>query len=572
MTVDLTPRLEHVLLADAPLPSPHARATHRVINMPPPLGDVDAYRTDTALTELVAREGASWADERIGAVGRLVGSRELGELAREANEHEPTLRTHDRVGHRLDRVEYHPSWHELMRLSYASGVHSFAWSETGTGRHVARGAMCYLWNQGENGIHCPTVMSYAVVPLLRAHPEVGTRWENGILANAYDPRHVPAAQKRALTMAMSMTEKQGGSDVRANETVAEPTGSAGEYLVSGHKFFCSAPMGDIVLLTARTAKGVSLFIAPRLLPDGRHNGIRIQRLKDKMGNRSNASAEIELDGTLAVRIGEDGRGIREFVRHMTHGIRLDLTVGSAGIMRKALTLAFHHTRGREAFGARIADLPQTANALADMAIESEAAMLLAMRLVSATEGQSKSEHDARLLRIGVPLSKYWVCKRTNHLVLEALESHGGMGYTEEQPIARILREAPLNSIWEGTAAIMGLDFVRSVRRDAGCLETLLAEIRRGVSADRRFTQYVATLETELSQADLDLEASARRLMGKTALALQASLLSRHAPAEVADLFVASRLADGGPGEMGMLPAAGPLLARIAQRSLAADAA
>ncbi len=391
MIPDLTPRLEHVLLADAPLPSPHSHATHRVSNMPPPLADVDAFRTDAALGELVAREGASWAEGRIGAVGRLVGSRELGELARDANEHEPVLRTHDRVGNRVDRVEYHPAWHELMRLSYASGVHSFAWTETQPGRHVARAAMCYLWNQGENGIHCPTVMSYAVIPLLRAHPQVGHTWESGLLANAYDPRHLPAASKSALTMAMSMTEKQGGSDVRANDTQAVATGTEGEYLLTGHKFFCSAPMGDIVLLTARTAAGISLFIAPRILPDGHHNGIRITRLKDKMGNRSNASSEIELDGTLAVRIGEDGRGIREFVRHMTHSIRLDLTVGSAGIMRKALTLALHHTRGRDAFGGRIADLPQTANALADMALESEAAMLLAMRCVAAKENEATSD-------------------------------------------------------------------------------------------------------------------------------------------------------------------------------------
>jgi putative acyl-CoA dehydrogenase len=269
-------------------------------------------------------------------------------------------------------------------------------------------------------------------------------------------------------------------------------------------------------------------------------------------------------------IGEDGRGIREFVKHMTHGIRLDLCVGSAGIMRRALTLAFHHTRGRDAFGSRIADLPQTANALADLALESEAAMLLAMRCVSATEKEKTSEHDARLLRIGVPLAKYWICKRTNHVVLEALESHGGMGFIEEQPIARLLREAPLNSIWEGTAAIMGLDFIRAVRKEPGSLEALMTEIRLGVSADRRFSEYVAGLEAELVRADVDLEANARRLMGKTALALQASLMSQHAPAEIADLFIASRLSPDSPGELGMLPAAAPLFTRIAQRALASS--
>jgi putative acyl-CoA dehydrogenase len=422
-----------------------------------------------------------------------------------------------------------------------------------------------MWNQGENGIGCLNVMSYSIVPLLRANPEVGRDWEPGVLSSRYDARHLPAHQKSGLTVAMSMTEKQGGSDLRRNDTRATPTGSGREYVLRGHKFFCSAPMGDVILLTARTDNGVSLFLAPRLLPDGSHNGTFIQRLKDKLGNRSNASSEIEIDGTVAYLLGEEGHGIREFIQHMTHYIRMDFAVASTGIMRRALVLAAQHVRHRDAFGQRIADLPQMRNVLADLALEWEASLLLGLRMADALDKAPHSPHDHDLLRIGVPVAKFWNCRRVNHVVLEALECHGGMGYVEEQSIARLLREAPLNSIWEGTAAMMGLDLVRALRRHPESKDALLAEIHAGTSGDHRLRALASTLAQDIERAGPDLEAHARRVMGTAAVGLQASLLNRFAPAEVADLFIASRIDRHGGVELGTLPVHGPQLARIAER-------
>ena len=464
-------------------------------------------------------------------------------------------------------MEYHPAYHELMRLAYESKVHSLAWGEDRPGAQVARAALSYLWNQGENGIGCPHVMSYSIVPLLRANPKVGLDWEPGILSRHYDPRHLPAAQKTGLTVAMSMTEKQGGSDLRANDTRAEPTGVPYEYVLTGHKFFCSAPMGDVILLTAQTKSGVSLFLVPRLLPDGSHNGVFIQRLKDKLGNRSNASSEIEIDGTLGYLLGEEGHGIREFISRMTHYIRMDFSLASVGIMRRALTLASRHVRRRSAFGHRIADQPQMRNVLADLALEWEASLLLSMRMADALDHEQQSAHDGQLLRIGVPIAKYWHCRRANHFALEALECHGGMGYVEEQPIARLLREAPLNSIWEGTPAMMGLDFIRALRRHPETRDALFAEIRAGSSGDRDLTAFADGLAKDIDDASDELEPHARRLMSKAAIGLQASLLRRHAPSEVADLFVAARLNRDGGLEFGTLPSAGPVLTRIAERAV-----
>lgn len=565
MRIEPTIRAD-VLSAATPPPSPNRRVTHQVGNMPFDLVDYDAYQSDIALRGIVARAGATWAEADLTTVGRLVGSAEITELARLANQNAPELHTHDRFGRRLDRVEYHPAYHELMRLAYRSRVHSLPWTETGQGRQVARAAISYLWNQAENGIGCPNVMSYSIPPLLRANPGAGLAWEPGILSPDYDPRHLPAARKRGLTVAMSMTEKQGGSDIRRNETTAEPTGTPGEYVLRGHKFFCSAPMGDVYLLTARTRAGISLFLAPRLLPDGHHNGIFIQRLKDKVGNRSNASSEIEIDGTLGYLLGEDGHGIREFIKHMTHYIRLDLSIASVGIMRRALTLACQHVRGRQAFGAAISDLPQMRNAIADMALEWEAALLLGMRIAGAFDTEGTRERDRHLLRVGVPVAKYWNCRRTNALVVEAVECHGGMGYVEEQPIARLLREAPLNSIWEGTPAMMGLDFIRAVRSDAGTRDALLDEIREGASGHAELRRIADDLADDVDRTGNDPEPHARRLLGKAALGLQASLMARHAPSDIADLFVASRLR-GGSTELGTLPAVGAILTRIAERAV-----
>jgi putative acyl-CoA dehydrogenase len=553
--------------APTPAPSPRAAGTHVVHNVAADPLVYDAFESDPVLAAAIERSGASWAEASIAALGKLIGSSELQELARAANQHAPRLHTHDRFGRRLDRVEFHPAYHELMRLSYASKVHSLAWIDNRPGAQVARAALSYLWNQGENGIGCPNVMSYSIVPLLRANPEVGRDWEAGILSEHYDPRHIPAHLKTGLHVAMSMTEKQGGSDLRRNETQAEPTGASNEYILKGHKFFCSVPMADVVLLTAQTKGAVSLFLAPRLLPDGSHNGIYIQRLKDKLGNRSNASSEIEIDGTLAYLLGEEGHGIREFIHHMTHYIRMDFSIASAGIMRRALTLACHHVRNRSAFGHLIADLPQMRNALADLALEWEASLLLGLRMAAALDNEQQSPHDKHLLRVGVPIAKYWNCRRVNHFVLEALECHGGMGYVEEQSIARLLREAPLNSIWEGTAAMMGLDFVRALRRHSETRDALFAEIQAGFSDDHRLKAFAAGLAEEIDRADNDLEPHARRLMGKTAMAIEASLLRQYAPTEIADLFVASRIECDGTGEFGTLPSAGAILSRIADRAV-----
>ncbi len=556
-----------VMGAPAPAPSPRSTRTHDVHNMPVDPLVYNAFETDRVLTATIKDRGAAWALPLLGDLGKLIGSRELQELARQANQHVPVLHTHDRFGRRLDRVEFHPAYHELMRLSYGSKVHSLAWTENRPMAQAARAAISYLWNQGENGICCPNVMSYSIVPLLRANQEVGREWEAGVLSEHYDPRHIPSRLKTGIHVAMSMTEKQGGSDLRHNETRAEPTGARNEYVLKGHKFFCSVPMADIILLTARTRSGVSLFLAPRLLPDGSHNGIYVQRLKDKLGNRSNASSEIEIDGTLAYLLGEEGHGIREFIRHMTHLIRMDFSIAAAGIMRRALTLACHHVRNRNAFGHRIADLPQMKNALADLALEWEASFLLGMRMAAALDNEQSSPHDKQLLRVGVPIAKYWNCKRVNHFVLEALECHGGMGFVEEQPIARLLREAPLNSIWEGTSAMMGLDFVRSLRHNPETKQALSAEIRAGLSGNSQFRRFAASVEDEIGRTDNDLEPHARRLISKAALCLQASLLYRFGSTEAADLFVASRMNGEGTAEFGTLPSDGALLAQIIERAV-----
>ena len=542
--------------------------THEVTNVPGPLGDLDLFTGDIALAQVV-RSAAPWAVDRASAVGKTVGSAEVRDLARLANEHLPSLRRYDGVGNRLDVVEHHPAYHELMERSLTSGVHSLAWKEQDRpGAHVARAALSLLWNQAENGIACPNSMSFSVVPLLRSDPGIsdvlGADIEGLALADRYDPREAFVGAKDGLRMAMTMTEKQGGSDLRANTTTATPTGHDREHVLTGHKWFCSVPTGDIYLLTAQTSAGVTLFLAPRILPDGSRNTIRIKRLKDKLGNRSNASSEIELDGALAYRIGEDGRGIATFIRHMTHWIRHDFTVGSAGIMRAALTFALHHTSNRSAFGARIADLPQMRPVLADLAIESEAAMRLVMRLAEVLDGED--EHSRALARVGVPIAKYWVCKRTEAVVAEALECHGGNGYVEEQPIARLYREAPLNGIWEGTAAMMGLDVVRALGRTHGVRDALLAELRQVAGDHPVLNEHIDDLQAMLDRHRDDLEPHARRIMGRTAVIWQAGLLLRDSTPAVAQAFVRSRLDGGGARDLGTLDDATTVLDDIVERA------
>jgi putative acyl-CoA dehydrogenase len=364
---------------------------------------------------------------------------------------------------------------------------------------------------------------------------------------------------------MSMTEKQGGSDLRANTSRATPTGNGREYRLTGHKFFCSAPMGDLVLLTAQTDAGVTLFLAPRTLPDGARNSIRIQRLKDKLGNRSNASSEIEFDDAIAYRIGEDGHGVRAFVKHMTHYIRMDFAAGAAGMMRQAFNLSLHHTSHRNAFGGPVRDKPMMRNTLADLAIEAEAAMWLGLRVAQTADDAQSCEVEKNLNRILVPIAKYWNCRRVGAVTLEALECHGGMGYVEEQPIARLYREAPLNSVWEGTSAVMGLDVMRAMKTD-GALDSLIREIAQAKGANRTFDKFLAPLEADLVAHTSDFEPQARRLMTRIAMAMQASLLIRHSTSEVADTFCVSRLGDAWAHEFGTLNVPDTVMKKIVDRA------
>lgn len=536
------------------LPRPNVArgyATHEIENMPSELPERNLYDDDRILKEAIHRHGADWADEKLSACGAVTGSARMRDLARLANENTPVLKTHNRIGQRIDFVEYHPAYHELMEAAWKSEVHSLAWTTNEKRPQVARAALSYMWNQTENGIMCPSTMSYAIVPLLRSDPATGNPWLDKILARDYDPRPLPGNEKTAITTAMSMTEKQGGSDLRANTSRAVPTGADREYLLTGHKYFCSAPMGDIVLLTAQTEAGVTLFVAPRTLPDGTRNSIRVQRLKDKVGNRSNASSEIEFDNAIAYRIGEDGHGIRAFIKNMTHYIRMDFAIAAAGMMRQAVNLAIHHTSQRKAFGRTIRDLPMMRNTLADLAIEAEAAMLLGLRVAKSVDDAQMSEAEQHLNRILVPIGKYWNCRRVSSVALEALECHGGMGYVEEQPIARLYREAPLNSIWEGTSAVMGLDVMRAMKIN-GALDALMNEIDEAKGADRHFDAFAEAVKADVVNCAEMFEPHARRLMSRIAVAVQGSLLIRQSTTEVADAFCASRLGGEWAHEYGTL--------------------
>jgi putative acyl-CoA dehydrogenase len=478
-------------------------------------------------------------------MGEFVGSERMQVLAAQANRHAPELRTHDRIGNRVDAVEYHPAYHELMALAFGAGLHSLAWTEGRPGAWVARAALNYLWNQGENGIACPVTMSFASVRVLRNDPGLAAEWEPKLLACDYDPRPVPIAQKRAVTIGMAMTERQGGSDLRANSSRAVPAGE-GEYELSGHKWFCSAPMSDAFFTLANAGAGLSCFFVPRSLPDGARNPFFIQRLKDKCGNRSNASSEIEYRGTRARLIGEEGRGIATLIE-MAHLTRFDIVVASAGMMRAALTQALHHAEHRRAFGRRLAEQPLMQNVLADLALETEAAALLAFRLARAFD---RAEDDARerlLVRVMTPVAKYWLCKRLPPLVAEAMECLGGNGYVEEAPLARLYREAPLNGIWEGSGNVICLDTLRSFEREPESLGVLLEEIGRGGERSRKTADAIPHL------LDSGKEFEARRIVETIAIALQASLMERHAPPEAAGSFRASRLEHAGGRAFGTLP-------------------
>jgi putative acyl-CoA dehydrogenase len=517
--------------------------THTVTNQPPPLENYNLYESDPALREALEREGAGWAADKVSALGKVVGEEHVIQLGHLANRHVPELRTFDRYGQRIDEVEYHPAYHELMRLVIQHEIPSIAWTARRPGGHVAHAALVYLFTQVESGVGCPTTMTYAVVPALRNQPDIAAEWEPRILSTAYDPRCIPASEKAGVTVGMAMTEKQGGSDVRANTTRARvigTPGAGGEYELGGHKWFCSAPMCDGFLTLAYTEQeALSCFFVPRWRPDGTRNPFFVQRLKDKLGNRSNASSEIEYDGTWARMVGEEGRGVRTII-DMVHHTRLDCTAAAAGLMRQALIQAMHHATHRQAFGRPLVEQPLMQNVLADLAVEVEAATVLSMRIARAFD-EAESDASARVFaRIATAVGKYWLNKRAPGFIVEAMECLGGAGYVEESIVPRLYREAPLNGIWEGSGNVICLDVLRAMYREPESIEVFLAEVGRARGGDARLDATLDALEKELADPT-DLELRARRVTETMALALEGSLLLRHAPAAVADAFSASRL-------------------------------
>lgn len=530
--------------------NPGARATHLVTNQPPALVRYNLYDRDIVLRRAVRREGAEWAEEQLSRFGACLGGEEAIRWGFEANENAPCLRTHDRFGNRRDEVEFHPAWHELLRLSISNGLHSAPWADPCSGAHAARAAMMLLAGQNEAGHTCPVSMTYASVAALRKQPELAKEWEPRILSRVYDRRFAPSTEKGGVLIGMGMTEKQGGSDVRANTTTAAPAGN-GEYRLTGHKWFCSAPMSDAFLVLAQAPGGLSCFFLPRWTPDGELNRIFIQRLKNKLGNRSNASSEVEFEGAWARRIGAEGCGVRGIIEMVNH-TRLDCVLGSAALMRQACFQAIHHTAYRSAFGKLLRDQPAMQNVLADLALESEAATILAMRLARAFDEREKNSSAREFARLATAVSKYWVTKRGPSHVAEALECLGGNGYVEESILPRLYREAPLNSIWEGSGNVNALDILRAIGKDPKSLDSVLQEAALAKGADRRFDTYLDELTTTLRQ-DLT-EAGARRIAERLALVLQASLLIRHSPPEVADAFCVSRLGGDWGRTAGTLPA------------------
>jgi len=530
-------------------------ATHEVLNQAGALQDYDAYSADKPLVEAVRAFGADWAADRLMEAGKLVGSERVQSLARQANRNLPELRTHDRFGNRVDLVEFHPAYHELMSLIYGCETHSFAWTRDRLGAHVARAALSYLWNQGENGICCPMGMTFASIAALRHDRELHGEWAPLINRPAYDARAVHAKEKAGITVGMAMTEKQGGSDLRATITTARPAsgrrGSGAPYLITGHKWFFSVPMSDLFLTLAQTEKGLSCFLATGWLPDGSRNRLKLQRLKDKCGNKSNASSEVEFYDLYAVMLGEEGRGISTIIE-MAHATRLDFAIGSAGLMRQALSQALHHTANRRAFQRGLIDLPIMRNVVADLAVESEAMTWMTLRLALALDRSESDRREALISRICTPVAKYWVCKRAPQFVVEALECHGGNGFIADHLMERLYREAPLNGIWEGTGNVICLDVLRSIEREPETLEAFREEIAAARGADARLDAFAGDLARRLADP-ASLEPVARRVVEMMAFALQASLLVRYSSPAVADAFCATRL-DGDWGRaFGTMP-------------------
>jgi putative acyl-CoA dehydrogenase len=522
--------------------------THEVLNQAPPLRDVNVFRADRGLVDAVCRFDAAWATESLSALGQLAGSEQWQHLGELANTNPPKLHTHDRFGARLDEVEFHPAWHQLMAKATEHGLHASPWRDPRPGAHVARAAGFLVWSQVEAGHLCPISMTFAAVPVIRHQPELARAWEPRLLSSQYEPELT--ADKPSALCGMAMTEKQGGSDVRANTTRAEPLGD-GAYAITGHKWFCSAPQCDAFLVLAQTSNGLGCFLMPRLCPDGAKNRFFIQRLKDKLGNRSNASSEVEFDGAYACLIGEEGRGV-PVIAEMVNSTRLDCILGTAALMRHAYVTAAHHATHRAAFGKLLIDQPLMQNVLADLAIESEAATQLALRLAAAADRADDDPREGHLKRLGTALGKYWVCKRGPAVVAEALECLGGNGYVEESGLPRMYREAPLNSIWEGAGNVQALDILRILRRTPEALDAVFDEVFEAGGGNRALETEAAKLRAAAGEL---AEGQARHLAERFALLLQASLLVRFASNEVADAFCATRLQRSGGIALGTLPEA-----------------
>jgi putative acyl-CoA dehydrogenase len=528
--------------------------THDVLNQAPPLVDYNPFATDRTLQDALRREGAHWAEQDLSTFGDVVGSSQVIEWGFQANANPPQLVTHDPYGHRVDRVDYHPAWHALMDLSVSQGLHSLPWEPGTTGRYVARAAGFYLMSQIEQGHGCPISMTTSVIPSLRLQPDVAAEWEPDVISRSYDKTFAPKSQKKGIMLGMALTEKQGGSDVRANLSTAQPLGSAGpghEYALTGHKWFCSAPMSDAFLVLAQAPGGLSCFLLPRWTPEGSPNSVYLLRLKDKLGNRSNASSEIEFEGAWARMVGEEGRGVRTIIQMINH-TRLDCVIGSAAIMRQAVTQAVHHSHHRTAFGNTLVDQPLMQNVLADMVVESEAATLLMMRLAGAFDRYQDASESA-FLRLATSVGKYWVCKRTPILAAEALECLGGNGYVEESNLPRLYRESPVNSVWEGSGNVIALDVVRALHRAPDSFNAYLTEIDPVTGTDPRLDRAIDELKTMVMNPE-EFETQARRLVERLALVLQAALIVRHGPPAAAEAFLGSRFGSDWGRAFGTLPA------------------
>jgi putative acyl-CoA dehydrogenase len=535
-------------------------------NQPPPLAGHNVVTSDRALVEAVTRHAGPAVIDDLIELGREAGTAEAGEHGRLANRHEPELTTYDRYGNRIDEVVFHPSWHWLMERAVGYGLQAAPWEQQAEGSataHVRRAAGFMAWSHTDSAHGCPISMTYAAVPALRVDEALAKEWTPALAATAYDPGIRPVGQKRGALAGMGMTEKQGGSDVRANVTEARPTSVEGEYTLHGHKWFTSAPMNDVFLMLAQAPDGLTCFVVPRALPDGTRNPIDIARLKDKLGNRANASAEVELDGTLGARLGEEGRGVRTIIE-MVAATRLDCVLGSTALMRQTLNEAAWHVAHRSAFGGPLADKPLMQNVIADLQVETEAATALAVRLAAAVDTEG-DQHEAALRRIALPLAKFWICKRTPGFVAEALECLGGNGYVEDSGLPLRYREAPLNSVWEGSGNVNALDVLRALGREPEVLSAWITEVGHARGGDARLDRAVDDTLALLGDTG-SVEVGARRLAGRMAACLQAALLVRFGTPEVADAFCASRLGTSYDGTFGMLTTSVSDLRAIVERA------